>query len=71
MFIQSVEERFKELENDKTRLDSDKSIYERQLKETEGVRRDLFDKNRVNILFNFSINNKYYFSRNMKNILLI
>jgi len=53
MFIQSVEERFKELENDKTRLDSDKSIYERQLKETEGIRCDLFDKNRVNISFNF------------------
>ncbi len=47
--LQTVEERFKELENDKTRLDKDKSIAEKQLKDIEGARRGLFDKNRVKI----------------------
>ena len=49
--LQNAEERFKELENDKTRLDEDKSTIEKQLKETEGVRRNLFEKNQVNIFF--------------------
>lgn len=54
-----MEERFKELENDKSRLNQDRSIVEKQLKETEGVRRNLFEKNRVKILL---INSKMKFS---------
>lgn len=70
--LQTVEERFKELENDKTRLDKDKSIAEKQLKDIEGARRGLFDKNRVKIsTVNQDRVNYFYFSRNIKKILLI
>ncbi len=46
--LQTVEERLNLLKNDKTQLDNDKLLAEKQLKETEGARRNLFDKNRVN-----------------------
>ena len=47
--FQSVEERFKQLESDKTRLNQDKSTFEQKLNQTEGARQDLFYKNRVKL----------------------
>lgn len=69
--LQNVEERFKELESDKTRLDQDKSTAEKQLKETEGVRRNLVHKNRVGISMTGGEELNLYFCRSMRKIFLI
>jgi len=73
LFFQSVENRYKELENEKSlinnRLENDKIEFDRKFKEAEDERQDLLNKNRVKSKsYNRFHSSLIFIYRNMKKI---